>query len=147
MKKLSIMLVAFVTLGLSSCSSDDNSNDNNTTASLVGKWEFSQKGYIVDNIETLQPYSHTTGCGKDYIEFKSNNTFEDLWYENSGTGCISESENGTWSQSGTTITTIYLGGSPETIEVVTLDATTLKVKDTYLEDGQTQIEITVFKRM
>jgi len=147
MKKLSISIIAFITLSLTSCSSDDNNNNDTATVSLVGKWEFFQKGTIAGGIETLAPYPHTTGCSKDYLEFKSNNTFEDVWFENGTTGCITETQNGTWSINGNTLTTIYEGESAETIEIVILDASTLKVVDSSLDEDQTQVEVTVLKRL
>lgn len=146
MKKFSMMLVAFVTLGLSSCSSDDDSSSN-TTASIVGKWEFLQEGEIVNGVETLAAYNHTTGCSKDYIEFKANAAFDDVFYNNTATGCVSENDPGTWTQNGTTITTTYTGGTPETGEILILTETTLKLKFVDNSEGVTETHVTVFKRI
>lgn len=139
------MLVAFVTLGLSSCSSDDDSSSD--TASIVGKWEYLQEGEIVNGTETLHEYSHTTGCSKDYIEFKSNGTFDDVWYENTATGCISENDQGAWTQNGTAITSTYPGQTPQAGQILIVNETTLKVKFVDNSEGVTETYVTVFKRI
>ncbi|MDR6968902.1 hypothetical protein J2X31_002928 [Flavobacterium arsenatis] len=143
MKKISILLVAFVALTFSSCGSDDNGTN---TASIIGKWEYSQTGDVIEGVEFLETYDHTTGCNKDYIEFKSNGTFDDVWYSNGASGCTSDNDSGTWAQNGVTITTAYGEQDAEEGEILTLNETTLKVRFVDTSEGMTQTYVTVLKR-
>jgi hypothetical protein len=74
MKKLTTLFLTFFVL-LNSCSSDDDSSNH---ASIVGKWAFNSTSI---NNGTPIPYDDHEVCGKDYLEFKSNNTYMevDVW--------------------------------------------------------------------
>jgi Lipocalin-like domain len=143
MKKISVLLIAFVTLAFSSCSSDDNGN---STASIVGKWEYTQTGEVIEGVEVLETYDHTAGCDKDYMEFKSDGTFDDVWYSNGTSGCTSDNDSGTWAQNGTTITTAYGEQDPEEGEILILNETTLKVRFVDTSEGMTETYVTVLTR-
>lgn len=143
MKKISILLVAFVALAINSCSSDDNQNN---TASVAGKWEYTQTGSVINGAEVLEAYNHTSGCNKDYIEFKSNGTFDDVWYSNGASGCTSANDPGTWTQNGETLTTIYPGQEASVGEILVLNDTTLKVRFVDTSEGTTETYITVLTR-
>ena len=101
----------------------------------------------MNGIETLTPYNHTTGCSKDYIEFKTNATFEDVWYDNTATGCVSDIDSGTWTQNGTAITSSYSGQTPQTGEILIINETSLKIKQVDTSEGVTKTYVTLFKRI
>ena len=143
MKKISIILATITVLAFSSCSNDDNSNN---MGSVVGKWEYTQTGYLINGAEVLETYNHTTGCEKDYIEFKSSGTFDDVWYSNGGSGCTSDDDSGTWTQNGATITTTYSDQDSSVGEILTLNSTTLKVRFVDTSEGTTETYITVLTR-
>jgi len=79
----SILALAIVmSLAFVSCSkSDDDSND--FSSPIVGKWEpavtygFDQKDIVV----STELADHSEGCDKDYIEFVSNGTGNDVYYD------------------------------------------------------------------
>jgi hypothetical protein len=112
-----------------SCSSDDDSSSS--SSELVGKWEYSQEGEIVNGVETLMPYEHAEGCSKDFFQFLANGTGNDTSYF--GEDCQEFSFPLTWARSGNIVTLNILGISVPA-EILTLNATTLKVKYTD-EDG------------
>ena len=145
MKKFSLLFALVITLFISSCSSDDNGNQDNTQL-IVGKWEFFQVSETTDGSEQLEAYEHYANCGKDNIEFFGNGTFEDNYFEFSSSQCHSYSETGTWSINGNTMTTSY-GNGDSTLQIITLDQSVLKVKSTYVSGNVTYTNVSVFKRL
>ena len=140
MKKTILLFVSVLTLGLvsTSCSSDDDAEG----ASIVGKWEVSKEGTLVGTVEDLEVYEHACTT-KDNIEFKANGTVVSSFYY--GIDCISESDSGTYTKSGNTVTFTDEDGSYPFI-IKELSATTLKFYDTYEEDGVQVTEIIVYTR-
>ena len=72
-----------ITFALASCSgSDDNSNIvNPRNPSIVGKWIITKA--IYKNSTDTTYYSHSEGCGKEVLEFNSNNTVGETVYVDS----------------------------------------------------------------
>ena len=139
MKKIIVLFVAIATTGftLTSCSKDDDGGINQ--ANLIGKWEYSKEGEVIDGQELLIDYDHSPGCAKDYNEFLSNGTLRDVGYYSNGVNpCVEDIFNSTWSVSGNNIITTVLGVT-YTAEVVTLNATTLKMK--YVDEDGTYITV------
>lgn len=140
-KSLSILLLfvstSFLFIG---CSSDDDAGA--TTTDLVGKWEFFQEGTIVNGQEDLVTYEHAAGCSKDNHEFLAGGVFKSNFYDNFDAPCELFTAQGTWSRNGNMITATVFGQT-QTIEILTLNATTLKVK--YEEDGEVYVD--VFRRV
>ncbi|HZH70598.1 MAG TPA: hypothetical protein VFD80_09120, partial [Flavobacteriaceae bacterium] len=69
MKKLSVLLlsVLFVSFSFMSCSSDDDSSGGSGNVNLIGSWEFSKSGFIVEGNEFLDDYDHwAPECGLDH---------------------------------------------------------------------------------
>jgi hypothetical protein len=143
MKKIiSISFVAFIALFLFvSCSKDDNSS-NTSTSGLLGKWEYSQVGTIVNGQEILGPYEHESGCSKDYIEMLTSGVYKEYDYDSFVSPCNLSTGTGTWLQNGNTIT-ISVGGDTDSAEILTLNATTLKIKAVI----DTEIVIAVYNRV
>lgn len=144
MKKIILLFVSVLSLGLvsTSCSKSD-SEDSSTSASIVGKWELYQTGEKIGSTESLDLYMHQSGCAKDYAEFKVNGTFETKTYE---VACAVSTTSGTYSKSGNSLTTTDEYG-PTTVVIKELSSSTLKVYDTYTDGGTTYTDITVLKRM
>jgi hypothetical protein len=133
MKKIIFLFVAVVSASFMTtlCSSDDDGGTNNSD--LIGKWEYFQEGEIINGVETLELYMHEEGCSKDYTEFLSNGTARDYSCFNDAGECQKTVFPLNWTRNGNNIT-LSLGGISSTAEIVTLNATTLKVKYTD-EDG------------
>lgn len=127
---------------ISSCSKDDNK-----AAALEGKWEFAKIGSMVGTSEFLIDFPHTPGCDKDYQEFLAGGVFRGFTFDNTGSGCETFQDNGTWTRSGNMIT-ITIDGENEQGEIMSLTGSTLKVKSNIIdeEDGSTQIVIIEFVR-
>ncbi|MDI1316648.1 lipocalin family protein [Flavobacterium sp.] len=120
MKKLFYFAsIVCVTL-LTSCSSDSDSN----SASIVGKWEYLQEGIKVGDNENLMPYDHFNGsCGKDFLEFTSNNQ---LLHNEYDANCeLNTYNDGTYTRSGNTIS-VNDGGEVVNATIKELTSTTLK---------------------
>ncbi len=124
MKKIILLFVAIVSItSITSCSNDDN----NSSASLEGKWEFSKNGYSLAEQEFLFDYEHASGCTKDYIVFTSNTTTNHTFLNNGSGGCTEEIDNATYTRNGKVLT----ANSGESIEIITISETTLKFKLLY----------------
>lgn len=77
MKKMKLFSGFLITLIiLSSCSNDDNSNSNDTSSSIVGKWKLTAENY------NEQPHD-LSDCEKEQtMEFFSNGTAENYYVDN-----------------------------------------------------------------
>lgn len=142
MKKRIILFLSVLLIGLSlsSCGGDDAPS---TSGDIVGKWEFSKEGEIINGNEMLYNYEHQLGCAKDNIEFKADGTYADFYFYE---GCELEISFGEYTKSGTTL---FTDNGFETFEttILKLDSTTLKVKTTYNDEGEIYSEVYVFKRV
>lgn len=141
MKKL-VLFVSVLALGLTSCSKDDDGGG--TSASLEGKWEFSKEGVAANGQEALTDYDHTEGCPKDYLQIGATTVVDHSFFKD-GEDCVDETSSTTYSRSGNTLT-ITEGGQTYTSEIMVLDGSTLKIKDSETVGGQTFDYITVFTR-
>jgi hypothetical protein len=136
LKFASIFLL--VALSLISCSKDDDGPS--TSGNIVGKWEFFKEGEIINGNEILTNYEHQAGCTKDNVEFKTDGSFVDSYYYEE---CELETSIGTYTKSGNTLTT----DDGFDVTIVELNSTTLKVKATYDDEGETITSLVVFKRI
>lgn len=138
MKKFSILLVSALTLGLTftSCSNDDD-----TMGSVEGKWNFNKVSYTTSGITTPEQDfdDNEPGCNKDYIEFLTGGVAKAGDYYDAN--CTLEESTGVWTRSGNTITVVD-NGNVETLEIVTVSATALKLKSTYTE-GTTTVAVNI----
>ncbi|MBP8156991.1 MAG: lipocalin family protein [Flavobacterium sp.] len=123
MKKLNLLSLAILSSFAISCSSDDGPT---TSGDLLGKWYY--KEYKVAG-ETI-PYDDHEACGKDYVQFNADGTGAnvDIW------DCQMDAAFFTYTKSGNSITATSDGVS-DTVQIVELSATTLKVKISYDFDG------------
>ncbi|WP_264536191.1 lipocalin family protein [Flavobacterium sp. N1736] len=143
MKKLSILFVSVLTLGLAvtSCSSDDD--DNGT---IEGKWQLSEVGVVFNGTEALEPATND-GCDNDVVEFKTDGKFVDSYSEFTDNKCTAYTQEGTWTKDGSTLTKKYASDDEEKVEVAELTGSKLKLKFTYSEGGVTISAIQVYKKI
>lgn len=129
MKKITILFVLTIILGtvFISCTKDDSGPvDMNF---IEGKWNFN-KSTATSSGFTI-PYStdyfkNEEGCNKDYIELITGGVAK---YGNYSLNCVFEGKDGTWTQSGNTITITVAGSSFNgTFNVASLSATELLLK-------------------
>ena len=137
MKKL-VLFAAVLALGFTSCSKDDDDNG----AELAGKWEYSEDGISVLGQEIFTPYEHTTGCAKDYRVFDATTSIDHEFY---GSTCQEGIDTNTYTRTGNKIV-MTVDGQVSTEEIVQLSNSTLKLKETMTEGGQTIVLYTVYKR-
>ncbi|PIF53700.1 lipocalin family protein [Flavobacterium sp. 2] len=149
MKKASILFLSalLIALYLSSCNSDNSSdNKENDTALLTGKWVPQKTGTIAENgNESLQEIPNPGKCDSGLLEYSSNGTFSNLRYEFQDNKCVSYNQKGTWSVKDKIITAIYDDGST-TLEILELNQSTLKLKQTLKTGTTLLVFISVYNR-
>lgn len=139
MKKLALLFVAVLAVGVSSCSKDDDSSG----AALEGKWEYTKDGGIIQGQEVLTNYEHTEGCAKDYIQITSTTVTEHNFW---GSECEEETYVDNYTRNGNTLT-ITVEGETYTATILQLDNNTLKIKGQEMtEGGITFSDVTVYTR-
>lgn len=143
MKKLSILFVSVLTLGLTLTSCNNDDDDKGT---IEGKWELSEVGAVLGGQEIVQPYENEGGCAKDVVEFKADGKFVDTYSEFYNEKCNAGTDEGTWTKDGNTLTKKY-GSDTETSEVTELTGSRLKLKQTYSEGGMTVSAILIYKKI
>ncbi|KAF2519410.1 hypothetical protein E0W68_03415 [Flavobacterium salilacus subsp. salilacus] len=141
MKKVFLLAaIAFAGLTITSCSSDDDGG----SASIEGKWYYSEEGFSAVGQEDLSDYDdHEAGCEKDYIEFVEGGVFRDVDFFNSD--CEFDTETSTWTRNGNTLT-IGTGTDAVTENIATLSGSTLKITVSETFEGQTFNYVTVYTR-
>lgn len=142
MKKLTVLFLSVMTLGLSvsSCSSDDDKG----IGSVEGKWEISQAGMVLNGKEMLENVESENGCPKEAFEFSAGGALTSTYSEYYNSKCNNETETGTWSQSGNTLTIKYTGSDEEKYEIAEANGSRLKLKQTYSEAGISVTAVLVF---
>jgi hypothetical protein len=145
MKKLIILFVFAVVAGLNftSCSSDD---DNTSSTSIEGKWNFSKFSTTVNGVTSpeMDYEGNETGCPKDFIEIKTGGVFVDGDY--SGSSCTLDSFTGTWAKSGNTLT-ITAESETFTVELISVTSSSMKIKSSETFNGETVIVNMTFTRV
>lgn len=129
MKKI-ILVAAFLSIGFiqTSCNKDDDKYEL-PAATLLGKWNYAKEGQMVGDSEVLVDYSdNEVGCSRDYIIFNANNTLIDVDYDSTDSPCEEFTGGGTYAVTGNIIV-VNFGDGPESVEIMNLSATELKVKD------------------
>ncbi len=131
MKKLSILFVSVLALGLSftSCSKDDD--NNSTSTSVEGKWNYSKISVDFPGVPAVdQDYpSQNPTCGKDFVEFKANGVANFGYYSSD---CKVVTDPSTWKQDGNKLTV-----DGDTSEIISNTGSVLKLKSTETEGGVT----------
>jgi threonine dehydrogenase-like Zn-dependent dehydrogenase len=136
MKKLSVLFVAALALGMSfvSCDKDDDKD-----AAIEGKWYFSKIAYTIGTDATTETdFPNACSTKKDFIELKTGGVSIDGTYDEN---CVLDQDTSTWSKSGNTL---VLGGVK--FEILSLTDTTIKVKHSYTQEGQTDYVVITLTR-
>lgn len=138
MKKFAFLFIAIFAM-LSSCSNDDDSSNH---GNIVGKWAYHT---FTTNNGTPIPYDDHETCGKDYLEFRSDNTFQeiDVW------DCeLDVIDFGTYTKNNN-ILTVVSDGYTYTAEIVELTNSRLKLKmeDDDNGDGIDDVIVVAFDRI
>ncbi|MDR7209140.1 lipocalin family protein [Flavobacterium piscis] len=129
MKNRSILLALALSISFfaTSCSSDDNEGE--TLAPLTGKWNLSQVGTVVSGNEVLTDApQNQSGCNKDYLELKLDNTATEGDYDSTISPCALDIDSGIYSRSHNNLTTV-IDGVEKTQDIVNLTLKELKLKD------------------
>lgn len=141
MKNSFILFVSVLALSLISCSKDDDSVS--TSGSIVGAWEYSKEGKVIDGKEYLSNYENQTGCPKDVIGFYVEQTFEEVKFD---VNCTFERKYGYYYKSENTITYIK-DDEFFSYTIKQLDLKILKLYSTYTENNQTFTNVIIYKRV
>lgn len=130
MKNSSIWLALVASIGLFtvSCNNDD-SNEGETLAPLTGKWNISKVGTTTSGTETLiDAPQNQSGCDKDFIELKTDNTVIEGNYDSTISACALFTKNGIYSRSHNNVTRV-VNGITTVQDIVNLTLNELKLKD------------------
>lgn len=128
MKNRSILLAILLSIGLFSVSCSDD-NEGETLVPLAGKWDVSKVGTVIDGKETLvDAPQNQTGCNKDYLELKLDNTAAEGDYDSTISACALTTDTGIYSRSHNNLTTV-IDGESKTQDIVNLTFTELKLKN------------------
>lgn len=120
-------LLLSIGLGVVSCNKDDNQGE--TLAPLTGKWNFSKVGTTTAGVETLvDAPQNQTGCDRDFIELKTDNTVIEGNYDSTIDPCALFSDNGIYSRSHNNLTRV-VNGVTTVQDIVNLTLSELKLKD------------------
>ncbi|WP_298119560.1 hypothetical protein [Flavobacterium sp.] len=121
---MSVAIFGFLTV---SCSDDDN--DGETLAPLTGKWSISKVGTTVSGVETLiDAPQNQSGCDKDFMNLKSDNTVEEGNYDSTIDPCALFTDIGIYSRSHNNLTKV-VDGVTTTQDIANLTLSELKLKD------------------
>ena len=122
-----VMMIAVFGFFTISCSDDDN--DGETLAPLTGKWSISKVGTTVSGVETLiDAPQNQSGCEKDFMNLKSDNTVEEGNYDSTIDPCALFTDQGIYSRSHNNLTRV-VDGVTTTQDIVNLTLSELKLKD------------------
>ncbi|WP_329806249.1 lipocalin family protein [Flavobacterium facile] len=121
-------LILSVGLFTISCNNDD-SNQGETLAPLVGKWNLSKVGTTTGGTETLiDAPQNQAGCSKDYIDLKTDNTVIEGDYDSTIDPCALFTDSGIYSRSHNNVTRV-VNGVTTVQDIVNLTLNELKLKD------------------
>jgi len=119
-----------------SCSSGDDSAGNNdgsipNSQDIIGKWAYFQVGHfppgttITGNESLSDGQPPVCSTKKDYIEFWSEGTLKKVEYKKD---CYEEVSYGTWAKTDFLLNVNYGTELEQSLEIITLTNTTLKLK-------------------
>lgn len=126
-KRIFFGLLLCMGIFATSCSSDDNEGE--TLIPLEGKWNLSKTGTIVGgNEQLIDAVENQSGCNRDYLELKLDNTVNVGDYSSAVTDCALTVQSGIYSRSHNNLTTV-INGVSKTQDIMNLTNKELKVKD------------------
>ena len=131
MKNRSILLALALSIGLFtvSCNNDDDGNGGETIVPLAGKWEISKVGTTTGTTETLTDApQNQSGCNKDYMELKVDNTVIEGDYDSTIAPCSFTTDEGIYSRSHNNLTRA-VDGTTKVQDIVNLTIHELKLKE------------------
>jgi hypothetical protein len=136
MKSIQKIFLACLAVTAFSCGNDDDNNAIDAS-SLVKKWY-----YVSEKVagETI-PYDDHESCGRDYTEFLSNGTANEV----DVFGCEIFTDTFSYAVNGNQLTVSTFGFS-ETVTITKLTATALELQSTYDydDDGDTEVVTVVY---
>jgi hypothetical protein len=116
-------------LGLITTSCSDDENEGETLIPLAGKWEISKVGTLIGETETLiDAPQNQSGCEKDFMRLKSDNTLEEENYDSTIDPCALFTDLGIYSRSNNNLTKV-VDGVTTTQDIMNLTLNELKLKD------------------
>ncbi|MFP9100152.1 lipocalin family protein [Flavobacterium sp. RHBU_24] len=122
MKK--ILGLAMAAALLMSCSDDDKGSSVDMSKLTAGKWYYSSSKTVAAGQElSNEVYDHDCATSKDYVTYTAG-VYTDVYHYSD---CEADSDVGTYTVSGNTVTTV-LDGTTDVATVETLDASTLVLK-------------------
>ncbi len=130
MKNLSKLFVLTFCIGLFtvSCNNDDD-NGGETIAPLAGKWSINKVGTTTNGTETLiDPPQNQSGCDKDFMELKTDNTVIEGNYDSTLDPCALFTDEGIYSRSHNNLTRV-VDGVTTVQDIVNLTFNELKLRD------------------
>jgi hypothetical protein len=126
-KRIFFGLLLCMGLFAGSCSSDDNEGE--TLIPLEGKWDLSKTGTVVEGTEKLiDAPENQSGCNKDYLELKLDNTVNVGDYSSAVSACALTVQSGIYSRSHNNLTMV-INGVSKTQDIVNLTFKELKLRD------------------
>jgi len=143
MKKTIKTFFLILTIGLMvNCSSDDNSDSDTVSTDIVGTWEL-----ISLTLNDLEFLDETSCLDRLIFTATTVQSLEFYDYED-GEGCVLDytSEAGSYDISGKMLT-VTIEGETIIFEIVELNSTTLKLKASLTEDGETFTFFETFRRV
>jgi hypothetical protein len=149
MKKIKILFAFAIVLGLtvSSCSGSSSDDDNNNKeASIIGQWELTKVGNILNGTQLLLPFTQEGGCNNNVIELLDNAKYTELEYEYVNSKCKLYSDEGTWSTANKTLTVKDIQDNTTIYEILELSNTTLRLKITQGNDNSSIYALSEYKR-
>lgn len=129
MKNRIKLFALILSVGLFTVSCNDDDNQGETLAPLAGKWNFSKVGTTTAGVETLvDAPQNQTGCNRDYIELKTDNTVIEGDYDSTIDLCALFTDSGIYSRSHNNVTRV-VNGVTTVQDIVNLTLNELKLKD------------------
>lgn len=124
MKKLNVLFLSLFALAtITSCSNDDD----DSSASIEGKWQISKEGETLTTLEDAENYG---SCGLHIVEFSQGGTFKQTGFDYDGSECNPYTDQGTWTIKDNSLTTKDSDNDIIVFEILELTDSTLKVKST-----------------
>ncbi|WP_265429687.1 lipocalin family protein [Chryseobacterium sp. YIM B08800] len=147
-------LLAFVTIFLfSSCSNDDNENNQTAIKPIVGTWKMSKTMMISGSNNAILQSSSVTGCeALNTFEFGQNQGFSIKYYTKNNMECIADGfDTGTYqySENSKMLTFTYSDSVVESAVVHSLSSTEMMTVDhieDYNNDGVNDTSVLLFKK-
>jgi hypothetical protein len=149
MKKIKVLMFAFVLAGMTvaSCSSDDN---NGPAATIDGKWNQVKTTVKINGQAINQDYgANVEGCDKNYVEFAAAAVFnEAVYFKAAGTGAcqIDMAAPGTWTKSNKNLIISNDGDLEGNYEITKLTNSELQISSTKSAGGITSLTTVYLRR-